>query len=117
MAYLDTTYASVVVQPVDPATFAAKGSSVSIKRAREVSGLVAQNDGFAVLVKVDTDASGVPFPIATIMRYKGTTKAWERAVNGPSVNAQSGVRSDYHLLPMPYKKLMSTRYSTRQVLT
>ncbi|KAF8533400.1 hypothetical protein BDD12DRAFT_899234 [Trichophaea hybrida] len=90
LAYLTTSYASVVVQPVDPTTFTAKGSSVEIQRAREVSGLVAQNDGFAVLVKVDTDAPGVPFPIATIMRYKGTTKAWERAVNGPSVNAQSG---------------------------
>ena len=85
MAYLDTTYASVVVQPIDPSTFEAKGSAITIRKAREVSGIVAQNDGFAVLVKIDTDAPGIPFPIATIIRYKGTTRAWERPINGPSV--------------------------------
>ena len=91
LAYLDTTYASVIVQPIDPSTFEAKGSAITIRKAREVSGIVAQNDGFAVLVKIDTDAPGIPFPIATIVRYKGTTLAWERPINGPSVPSEAGV--------------------------
>lgn len=89
MAYLDSTYASVVVQPIDPSTFAAKGPAVSIEKAKEVSGIVAQDDGFAVLVNIDTE--GVKFPIATIIRYQGTKKAWERPINGPTVNSGKGV--------------------------
>ncbi|RPB01017.1 hypothetical protein L873DRAFT_726269 [Choiromyces venosus 120613-1] len=91
LAYLSTTYDSVFVQQVDPGTFAAVGSPVKISNAKEAGGLVAQNDGFAVLVNIDN--SQTTYPIATIVRYKGGAKAWSTAVNGPGVHESDGLTS------------------------
>jgi hypothetical protein len=42
VAYLSAGDADVLVQAVDPDTFAAKGSAVTVKGAKEAGGLVAQ---------------------------------------------------------------------------
>jgi hypothetical protein len=94
LAYLSTTYDSVIVQPVDPTNFTVIGTSVEISKAREVSGLVAQDDGFAVLVNIDT--ADVTYPVATIIRYKDGSKAWETPVNGPGVHESDGVSTFQH---------------------
>ncbi|KAG0636671.1 hypothetical protein HOY80DRAFT_925397 [Tuber brumale] len=91
LAYLSTSYASVFIQQVDPATFAAVGKPVEISGAREAGGLVARNDGFAVLVNIDNPST--EHPISTIVRYKGGTKAWTRPVNGPGVHESDGLSS------------------------
>ncbi|PWW73807.1 hypothetical protein C7212DRAFT_359635 [Tuber magnatum] len=91
LAYLSSTYSSVFIQQVDPSTFAAVGKPVEISGAREASGLVARNDGFAVLVNIDN--SQTEHPISTIVRYKGGSKAWTRPVNGPGVHESQGLSS------------------------
>jgi hypothetical protein len=86
------------VQPVDPTTFASNGDAVKIANAKEAGGLVAHDDGFAILttlpVPSGTEASLVPpesYPIATLIRYKNGAQAWSTALNGPGVHADSGV--------------------------
>ncbi|CUS13064.1 unnamed protein product [Tuber aestivum] len=91
LAYLSTSYSSVFIQQVDPSTFAAVGKPVEISGAREAGGLVARNDGFAVLVNLDN--SQTEHPISTIIRYKGGSKAWTRPINGPGVHESQGLSS------------------------
>src|SRR5690349_13899239 len=48
LAYLDHTYATVHVQQVSLTDFSAVGDAISVT-AYEAAGLVAQNDGFALM--------------------------------------------------------------------
>lgn len=48
LAYLDSSGTGVHVQGVDPTTFAAVGTAVSISGGLEAGGLVAHNDGFGM---------------------------------------------------------------------
>jgi hypothetical protein len=96
LAYLDSTYANVVVQQVDVSTFAAVGTAVSIA-GYEAAGLVAQNDGFALMATVNatgtTDLPTDNYPIVSLIRYKNGAEAWRTPLNGPGVHAADGVRT------------------------
>ncbi|EMR86129.1 hypothetical protein BcDW1_5349 [Botrytis cinerea BcDW1] len=89
LAYLDSTYAKVYVQQVSLTDFSAVGEAVSIT-AYEATGLVAQNDGFALMATVNatgtTDLPTDGSPIVSIIRYTNGTKTWETALNGPGVH-------------------------------
>lgn len=100
LAYLDATYKNVVVQQVDISTFAAVGTAVTLT-GYEAAGLVAQNDGFAVMIT--TDASGTTdLPptgqyVTSVVRYKDGAQAWATALNGPGVHAADGVSASTKL--------------------
>ena len=49
LAYLDASETDVHIQKVDPATFATVGDAVTVTGGKEAGGLVAHNDGFALL--------------------------------------------------------------------
>lgn len=95
LAYLDASYSNVVVQQVDVSTFTAVGTAVTIP-GFEASGLVAQNDGFALFATVNatgtTDLPPDSEPIASLIRYTNGTESWRTALNGPGVHASDGVR-------------------------
>ncbi|KAH8597026.1 hypothetical protein B0O99DRAFT_508949 [Bisporella sp. PMI_857] len=94
LAYLDSTYNTVRVQQVDTATFAAVGTPFSTK-GYEAAGLVAQNDGFALLATIDasgsTDLPPDNTPIVSLIRVKGGVEAWRTPLNGPGVHAADGL--------------------------
>ncbi|KAG8739137.1 hypothetical protein FRC10_006107 [Ceratobasidium sp. 414] len=98
LAFLSAAKDAVYVQPVDPITFTSNGDAVKIANAKEAGGLVAHNDGFALLttlpVPSDTPATSTPpdsHPIATLIRYKNGSQAWSAALNGPGVHADFGL--------------------------
>ncbi|RDW94450.1 hypothetical protein BP5796_00213 [Coleophoma crateriformis] len=94
LAYLDSTYSSVVVQEVDLTTFAAVGTAYKTT-AYEATGLVAQNDGFALLATVNaTGTTDLPTdnePIVSLIRVKDGAEAWRTPLNGPGVHASAGL--------------------------
>ncbi|RAL68307.1 hypothetical protein DID88_007037 [Monilinia fructigena] len=95
LAYLDSTYAKVHVQQVSLTDFTAIGDAVSVT-AYEAAGLVAQNDGFALMATVNATGTDLPTdgsPIVSIIRYKNGVKSWETALNGPGVHVSDGLTS------------------------
>lgn len=80
LAYLDSTYKSVHVQQVDPTTFGAVGSPY-VTAGFEAGGLVAHNDGFALLTTVTATSSNsaeLPpndYPIVALIRYQNGAEA------------------------------------------
>ncbi|ESZ89975.1 hypothetical protein SBOR_9637 [Sclerotinia borealis F-4128] len=96
LAYLDSSYAKVYVQQVSLSDFSAVGDAVFVT-AYEATGLVAHNDGFALMATVNatgtTDLPTDGSPIVSIIRYTNGTKTWETALNGPGVDASDGLTS------------------------
>jgi hypothetical protein len=94
LAYLDSTFENVVVQKVDVTTFSAVGVPITVK-GFEAAGLVAQDDGFALLATVPatgtTDLPPNGYPIVSLIRYKDNVEAWRTPMNGPGVHAAEGV--------------------------
>ncbi|QSZ31054.1 hypothetical protein DSL72_000615 [Monilinia vaccinii-corymbosi] len=93
IAYLDSTYAKVHVQQVSLTDFSAVGEAVSVT-AYEAAGLVAQNDGFALMATVKATGTDLPkdnAPIVSIIRYKNGVKSWETPLNGPGVHPSQGL--------------------------
>lgn len=90
IAYLDATYAKVVVQQVDTTTFEAVGTAYETA-GYEAAGLVAQNDGFALLANIDaagtTDLPPTGDYVTAIIRFKSGVEAWRTPLNGPGVHA------------------------------
>ncbi len=84
----------MVVQQVDTTTFAAVGTAVEIT-GYEAAGLVAQNDGFALMATVNaTGTVDLPTgnePIVGLIRYKNGVEAWTTMLNGPGVHASDGL--------------------------
>lgn len=98
LAFLNAAKDAVYVQPVNPTTFASNGDAVKIANAKEAGGLVAHDDGFAILVTLPvaagTDSASTPpnsYPIATLIRYKNGSQAWSTPLNGPGVHVSDGV--------------------------
>ncbi|KAF9031693.1 hypothetical protein BDZ89DRAFT_1131757 [Hymenopellis radicata] len=98
LAFLNAAKDAVYVQPVDPTTFTANGDAVSIANAKEAGGLVAHDDGFAVLVTLPvpdgTSADETPtdsYPIVNLIRYQNGAQAWSTALNGPGVHVSDGL--------------------------
>ncbi|APA06979.1 hypothetical protein sscle_02g017490 [Sclerotinia sclerotiorum 1980 UF-70] len=96
LAYLDATYSTVHVQQVSLTDFSAVGDAISVT-AYEAAGLVAQNDGFALMATVNaTGTSDLPTdgsPIVSLIRYTNGKKTWETALNGPGVHASDMLTS------------------------
>ncbi|KAH9223558.1 hypothetical protein DL95DRAFT_431478 [Leptodontidium sp. 2 PMI_412] len=94
LAYLDAAKKNVVVQQVDTTTFTAVGTAVTIP-GYEAAGLVAQNDGFALMATVDasgtTDLPTNNMPIVALIRYKNGVQAWRTPLNGPGIHPSDGL--------------------------
>lgn len=94
LAYLDSGKKNVVVQQVDTTTFTAVGTPVTIP-GYEAAGLVAHDDGFALMVTIDASGtSDLPpenEPIVALIRYTNGAEAWRTPLNGPTVQSPEGV--------------------------
>ncbi|CAE6450862.1 unnamed protein product [Rhizoctonia solani] len=94
LAFLSAAKDAVYVQPVNPTTFASNGKAVKIANAKEAGGLVAHNDGFAIMVTLPvsgTDAPPNSYPVTTLIRYKNGSQAWSTPLNGPGVHVSDGL--------------------------
>ncbi|KAF2690682.1 hypothetical protein K458DRAFT_438517 [Lentithecium fluviatile CBS 122367] len=94
LAYLDASETGVYVQQVDPSTFAAVGDAITVKGGKEAGGLVAHNDGFALLTNEKlasgtTNADNAPVPV--IYRYTSGTQTWKTFLGGPDVPSSMGL--------------------------
>ena len=87
LAYLDASGTDIHVQPVDPTTFASKATPVTVEGGKEAGGLVAQNDGFALLTNIKYTGTGEAppgeTPVPIVVRYKGGAEVWRTWVGGP----------------------------------
>ena len=94
LAYLDSTYAKVLVQQVDLTTFEAVGTAYETT-GYEAGGLVAHNDGFALMASVDatgtTDLPPAGEYVTAIIRVTNGVESWRTPVNGPGVHAETMV--------------------------
>ncbi len=94
ISYLDSTYAKIVVQQVDTITFAAVGTPYTTV-GYEAGGLVAQNDGFALLASINatgtTDMPPTGDYVTAIIGVTDGVETWKTPVNGPSVHADDMV--------------------------
>ncbi|KAF8683445.1 hypothetical protein RHS04_01934 [Rhizoctonia solani] len=94
LAFLSASKDAVYVQPVNPTTFAANGDAVKIPNAKEAGGLVAHDDGFAIMVTLPVSGSNAPpnsYPVTTLIRYKNGSQAWSTPLNGPGVHVNDGL--------------------------
>ncbi|KAH7180575.1 hypothetical protein DER46DRAFT_6209 [Fusarium sp. MPI-SDFR-AT-0072] len=81
LAYLDASGTGVHIQGVDPKTFAAVGTPVTVKNGKEAGGLVAHNDGFALLTnEVVSGESKDPLPV--IYKYTNGKQAFRTLLGG-----------------------------------
>ena len=97
LAYADNSVtAGVHVQQVDPQTFTATGQTVTIPGVKEAGGLVAHNDGFALLTNEampigTTNAPPGNTPVAVLYRYTGGKRTWKTWLGGPNVHPKEGL--------------------------
>lgn len=93
IAYLDSSGTGVHVQGVNPKTFAAVGDAVTVSTGKEAGGLVAHNDGFALLTNevVSGEADGVA--IAVLYRYTNGSKTFRTLLGGPGIDADDKMAS------------------------
>lgn len=96
LAYLDDSETDVHVQRVDPKTFAAVGSAVTVKGGKEAGGLVAHNDGFALLTNeampsgtANAPAGSTPVPV--LYRYTEGEQTFKTFLGGPGVHESDGL--------------------------
>ena len=88
IAYLDSSDTNVHIQQIDPSSFAAVGDAVTVTGGKEAGGLVAHNDGFALLT--NEAVSGVTDPVAVLYRYTSGKQSWKTYLGGPDVENSSG---------------------------
>ncbi|KAK8159780.1 hypothetical protein IWX90DRAFT_389979 [Phyllosticta citrichinensis] len=97
LAYLDSSGTNVHVQEVNPSTFAATGTTVTVTGGKEAGGLVAHNDGFALLTNevMPSSTSGETppsdTPVAVLYRYTSGKQSWKTWLGGPGVHANDGM--------------------------
>ncbi|KKK15879.1 hypothetical protein P175DRAFT_0431144 [Aspergillus ochraceoroseus IBT 24754] len=96
LAYLDSSGTDVHVQKVDPSTFKAVGATVTVSGGKEAGGLVAHNDGFALLTNEampsgTTNAPPDNTPVPVLYRYTNGSKTWKTWLGGPDVHAADGL--------------------------
>ncbi|MBW0482195.1 hypothetical protein O181_021910 [Austropuccinia psidii MF-1] len=89
LAYLDASEETIHVLTLDARTFKPRSRPVQFK-GHEAGGLVAHNDGFALLTIVGGGGSP-PRRIATVVRFRGQNKIWETPLNGPGIHPQQGI--------------------------
>ncbi|KAL4987794.1 hypothetical protein BDW68DRAFT_103302 [Aspergillus falconensis] len=95
LAYLDSSETGVHVQQVDPNTFEAVGASVTVSGGQEAGGLVAHNDGFALLTNEampsgTTNAPSDNTPVPVLYRYTNGEQTWKTWLGGPDVESSEG---------------------------
>ncbi|KAJ5083740.1 hypothetical protein N7456_013167 [Penicillium angulare] len=122
IAYLDSTETDVHVQQLDPTTFKATGTSVTITGGQEAGGLVAHNDGFAVLVNEampsgTTNAPPDNTPVAVIYRYTNGNETWKTWLGGPNVHAADGLSASPDMNGDLVYSLKSETYGAYFVVT
>lgn len=96
LAYLDNSETDVHVQKLDPSTFTALGSAVTVTGAKEAGGLIAHNDGFALLTNEalpsgTTNAPADSTPVPVLYRYTDGIQTWKTFLGGPGVHADFGL--------------------------
>ena len=89
LAYLDASDTGVHVQEVNPSTFAAVGDAVTVTGGKEAGGLVAHNDGFALLTNeaLPSGTANAPpesTPVAVLYRYTFGKETFKTFLGGPS---------------------------------
>ncbi|KAG9831189.1 hypothetical protein KCV05_g13244, partial [Aureobasidium melanogenum] len=96
LAYLDDSETDVHIQRVDPKTFAAVGNAVTVKGGKEAGGLVAHNDGFALLTNealpsgtANAPAGSTPVPV--LYRYTEGEQTFRTFLGGPGVHESDGL--------------------------
>lgn len=94
IAYLDASETDVHIQSIDPETFEATGTSVTVSGAKEAGGLVAHNDGFALLTNelLPSGTANAPddIPVPVLYRFTaGGEESWKTFLGGPSVSDSS----------------------------
>ncbi|KAJ5257210.1 hypothetical protein N7478_013314 [Penicillium angulare] len=122
IAYLDSTETDVHVQQLDPTTFKATGTSITITGGKEAGGLVAHNDGFAVLVNEampsgTTNAPPDNTPVAVIYRYTNGNETWKTWLGGPNLHAADGLSASPDMNGDLVYSLKSETYGAYFVVT
>lgn len=96
LAYLDGSETDVHIQAVDPTTFAATGTTTTISGAKEAGGLIAHDDGFAVLTNEampsgTTNAPPDNTPVPVLYRFDAAgTQKWKTWLAGPDIDNAEG---------------------------
>lgn len=96
LAYLDSSGTNVHVQAIDPATFAAKGDPTTVTGGKEAGGLVAHDDGFALLTNEampsgTTNAPPDNTPVPVLYRFDAAgTQTWKTWLGGPDLADDGG---------------------------
>ncbi|TID25700.1 hypothetical protein E6O75_ATG03563 [Venturia nashicola] len=96
LAYLSSSKQGIHIQPLSPTTFTALSKTITIPTAVEAGGLVAQNDGFALLTREKFTGAGGPSdgtPVAVLYRYVDGKMAWKTWLGGPDVHPKEGLGS------------------------
>ncbi|KAK6810596.1 hypothetical protein RU639_013560 [Aspergillus parasiticus] len=96
IAYLDASETDIHVQQVDVDTFQATGTSVTVSGGKEAGGLVAHNDGFALLTNEampsgTTNAPPSDTPVPVLYRYTDGKQTWKTWLGGPGVHETDGL--------------------------
>ncbi|KAI8448838.1 hypothetical protein BY996DRAFT_327273 [Phakopsora pachyrhizi] len=91
LAYLDGSVDKIHVLTLNAETFESSGNPITLE-GHEAGGLVAHDDGFAILTNQNT-TDALKFPVTVIIRYgKDGKKLWRTPLNGPTIkNADMGV--------------------------
>lgn len=96
LAYLDGSETGVHVQAVDPTTFKATGTPTTVSGGKEAGGLVALDDGFALLTNEampsgTTNAPPSDTPVPVLYRFDASgTQQWKTWLGGPSIDDAGG---------------------------
>ena len=93
---MDNSETDVHVQQLDPATFSAVGTATTVKGGKEAGGLVAQNDGFALLTNevIPSGTANAPpgnTPVPVVYRYTNGAQTWKTFLGGPGVHEADGL--------------------------
>ncbi|KAF2117926.1 hypothetical protein BDV96DRAFT_464899, partial [Lophiotrema nucula] len=96
LAYLDSSETDIHIQQVDPSTFAAVGTATTVSGAKEAGGLVAHNDGFALLTNEalpsgTTDAPAGSTPVPVLYRFTSGKQTFKTFLGGPGVHEDDGL--------------------------
>jgi len=88
LAYLDASDTNIHIQQVDPSSFTAVGPAVTVTGAKEAGGLVAHDDGFALLTNEampsgTANAPPASTPVAVLYRYTSGKQTWKTWLGGP----------------------------------
>ncbi|KAF7157310.1 hypothetical protein CNMCM5623_001433 [Aspergillus felis] len=96
LAYLDSSETDVHVQQLDPSTFQATGTTVTVAGGKEAGGLIAHDDGFALLTNEalpsgTTNAPPSDTPVPVLYRYTNGKQTWKTWLGGPGVHESDGL--------------------------